>query len=478
MLETKKRKKVLLFGSISVVLCLIIPMMITIFYSLPSADDFSQVVSVNRSDIIGEAFKAANTAYMEWSGGWIYYFLQGILSPVLLFGVPSRMLGVELIIFFAIFLWSIYKVISVSLIQIFGIKEVHYRWAVFALILFTFLNTRIYTEVYYWYTGASYMWGVTLSLITVTLAVIYWKKELNIKIGLVLSIVGFAACSSCQCAIFPGMIYMCLWFLDKGKNKGKFLEKSFPIFVMVLGGLLSVCAPGNFARHDMIDETGLHVLDALLYALLDECYVLKALLANPIFVLGMLGLILVGKKCLKGRKIPLWYSILAYLLTFIGLYLICFPVALGYSSDFLPNRQYFVTNIYAILGFGVGSIYLGGWLAEQDIFAKVKEIEWACILLAFAYVTMFATDKFEKMPYYVTVTNIGEIKDAAEAWDKVFLEIENSKSEVVTIELEDKFRNSPVLMYPSLTEDNMHWVNLAIAEYYQKDAIKVLFVGE
>ena len=474
MLEEKTRKRILLIGSMVVVACLIIPMMITIFYSLPSADDFSQVVGVDRFDIIGEAFRAANIAYMEWSGGWIYYFLQGVLSPVLLFGVPSRMLGVELIVFFLLFLLSIYEVVSICMEKVFGVEELYRKWIIFAVILFTFLNTKIYTEIFYWFTGASYMWGVTLSLFTVTLIILYWESNFNVKIGIALSVIGFAACSSCQCAIFPGILYMSFLFFDSEKNVRGLAKKVLPFFFMVLGGVLTVVAPGNYARHDMIDDSGLQVFDALLYALLDAGYVIKALLANPIIVLGMLGVVLLGKKWLGGRLIPLWYSVLAYILTLVCLYLICFPVALGYSSDFLPNRQYFVANIFVILGLSAGSFYLGGWLSEQNIFASVKDVEWICILAILAYVTMFATDKFEKMPYYVTANNIGEIKKTAEAWDAVFEELENAESKDVVIEVDDEFQSGPVLMYPFLTEYNMHYVNIAIAQYYNKESVRVI----
>ena len=84
-----RKKKVIVCVVFALVwLIFMTPMIISIFHSLPSADDFSMAVGIkDRGDLLGMSLKRANGFYMSWSGSWSAIFLETVLNP-LVSGTP------------------------------------------------------------------------------------------------------------------------------------------------------------------------------------------------------------------------------------------------------------------------------------------------------------------------------------------------------------------------------------------------------
>ena len=60
------------------------PMVYTIFYSLPSGDDFSMISGCERRTLFRDSIYRANERYMNWSGLWPYMFIETLANPLLL----------------------------------------------------------------------------------------------------------------------------------------------------------------------------------------------------------------------------------------------------------------------------------------------------------------------------------------------------------------------------------------------------------
>lgn len=50
------------------IVLVLLPMVYTIFYSIPSADDFSMANGCGRNTLFLDSIKRANEYYMTWSG--------------------------------------------------------------------------------------------------------------------------------------------------------------------------------------------------------------------------------------------------------------------------------------------------------------------------------------------------------------------------------------------------------------------------
>ena len=82
---TEKRSRLLFM---IVVIILILPFIGNIWYSLPSADDFSMLYDYDHSiSIFVNAISKANTMWITWSGEWSYSFIQILINPLLFQGV-------------------------------------------------------------------------------------------------------------------------------------------------------------------------------------------------------------------------------------------------------------------------------------------------------------------------------------------------------------------------------------------------------
>lgn len=156
------------------------PMVYTIFYSLPSGDDFSMISGCERRTLFRDSIYRANERYMNWSGLWPYMFIETLANPLLLFPLESWWSGVEMVFLFLSFIASLMALIIVASKKVLGIhnKEIV---ALFTLIvIFVFLNTNIYREVFYWFVGSSYMMALTLGCITIGLTIkLFLGEEVN-----------------------------------------------------------------------------------------------------------------------------------------------------------------------------------------------------------------------------------------------------------------------------------------------------------
>ena len=67
--DKRKSKNTLLF--LIAVFLLVIPFLYTMYYSLPSTDDFWMAAGIDKNNVFSDAIATANTFYLNWGGGWL-----------------------------------------------------------------------------------------------------------------------------------------------------------------------------------------------------------------------------------------------------------------------------------------------------------------------------------------------------------------------------------------------------------------------
>lgn len=162
---------IILFGIV------LLPMVYTIFYSIPSADDFSMANGCSKNKLVLDSIERANDYYMNWSGLWPYMFIETLANPLLLFPLEGRGRGVEMVFLFLSFIASIIWAINIAAKKIFNIDNPNRRCYFASAVLFVFLNTNIYNEVFYWFVGSSYMMALTLGFVTLGLTIEFFLNE-------------------------------------------------------------------------------------------------------------------------------------------------------------------------------------------------------------------------------------------------------------------------------------------------------------
>ena len=460
---------------IAAIILLIIPYAITILYALPSTDDFWMGIGVEKSTVVIDAFEKANSFWMGWGGMWFYEFLRTLLNPVVLFGATNSLVGVELLLFFCFFLFTMWILNRTFWKYLIGEEKITYALGTCFLLLAWFLNTEVWTEVFYWFCGSAYMWAMSFVMLTVALEIIYFIKPSR-KITVALSILGAIACSFYSQAVFPCMIFLLFMGREILNTKKWKWSRWIPFGFFLLGALSSIIAPGNYARRVLEETTGWGILDTFRDTMVMWKESLLTLMKNPISIMIMVVFFVIGMKGLKESKYRYRYPVIPFIITLVCLYVTYFPVVLGYGgSSYWPNRVIFIYNMFAVLLFSASSMYLGGWTRyRKGILLKRKDIMCGIVgLILFVYVCYVPTENYWGVTYLHTTALIGQVKAANEDWKEVLSQIETSKTKTVSV-ITDPI-NTPIIKSPGVTADENDPNNLKVANYYKKDAVYIIW---
>ena len=471
---TEKRSRLLFM---IVVIILILPFIGNIWYSLPSADDFSMLYDYDHSiSIFVNAISKANTMWITWSGEWSYSFIQILINPLLFSGCNSRLLGIELIIFFIIFIAAIVVCIRELICEIFQCKSVKYVYFAIALILIMVMNSGLYPEIYTWFIGSIYMIELTFTLFCIYLIFRYYNNS-EMKTAVVLSIFGFFTCMGIMVVSIVCLVYLFLFFPAYIKKKKK-MRNFIPFLFCVSGGIVSVAAPGNYARHDTVETGGLHFFKAVKNTLYIECMYSGAIIRDVLIGMCLIIIAVIFYYYARKHKInneyihPLW-AIVFYVLSN---FLVIFPFALGYSSADVPNRIQYVINTFIILGLGFCAIDFGIWLGskEKEPVDKKSVRIIAFVLLLAVYLGPLNKEYFRNTPYAQQIIGYNDTVACYDDWQNIFSEIEDSTDDVVI--RSDGIHASPNIKSPMIMSDTSHWINISVARYFNKKTVKMITV--
>ena len=466
---------------ILVILIIIAPFVESIFFSVTSKDDFSMFI---RDVTLAKAIDKANYFWHSWGGGWPYILIECLLNPLNFASPRSHMTGFVLIIMFCIFV-TVFGLMIKALLSLKSDGEQNdSKWfPIYALLLAAVLNSDVYPEIFYWFVGNSYLWGNIFIMTNIIAIVWYSKKPESVLRGAVLSVVGFVACFNTVLAVSAGLVYLFLVTSTVIKERHFeikcYITRHIPLAFMVLGGLVSTLAPGNYTRHGYIDDTGLHFKDALITAFNNTVSGYINVIDMEIIVVVMLIILLIGMRTdsIRSSVNPAWL----WMSGFIASLGVMFPLALGYSSGAVPNRMLFELNSTIIPWMGFSMYYTGKWLAEHDPkrFWSRDGLRLPIIAMSiFSVILMMSRDiegntAIKKLPWSKTILTIGSVIEESNFYRNILAEIEESDEESVVIQRRagDYPVQTGVVMDLELTDAPDHWVNEAVKNYYGKSAI-------
>ena len=383
------------------------PFGLSILYAMPCKDDFLMAGRIwGTENMLADALKATNSFYMGWNGMWPYLFLEYVLNPLMYAPAYSHLAGVELLLFFAAFIVTFYFYVKELLRFFFGIGDAEDRESgsngglrsvhlVYLLSLFAFLNVDYYQQIFYWFVAnVAYLFSVVFLMISQIFMMRYFggedgsgkrafsgKRRFGMAAGMTLF--GFLACFCYQLGVFQGIVYlMCLrkWkeSTDDERAQGNLKNgktalvqmamRLVPLGVMVVGGLISLLAPGNFVRYDTV-EGHMGVLGLIGLTTGNTVSYLGNAVTSPVFWWMVVGCVYVGYKwgkkiCeddvgingnedgtgeLAGDSSVSWNIIPVYVLCMLAsLFGIIFPLALGYPTGIILTRMLFLINFVII----------------------------------------------------------------------------------------------------------------------------------
>ena len=242
------------------------------------------------------------------------------------------------------------------------------------------------------------------------------------------------------------------------------------LIVWIGGALINAAAPGNFARHSVIDKTGVHPISALedsVFAVLLRCsrFIKRSNYISVIIICILCGFI-IGKKVIVNIK---EYNIIS-ILCLITPVITAFPAVLGYSNWGLPNRCIFLVDFTFILSLVNFCLVIGIDLSKivEKKFGKNFRGKFLIILTLIAIVcfpirfSVLNTATFNVGRQIVDGTYSKYYKSCSDFYELLKVH----KGEEVRISKE-KVPASIGYMYNFyLSEDPLDWVNTSVANYY------------
>lgn len=479
----KNKEKIISIVAILSILYMVITMVHAASYSVLVADDFSHGNGVGAFHVpfveyLKASFAYSKSIYLGWQGTYFSMFIQALLSPINNFGFRQLrcVMAANALLFFIALVVIVWNALSVNMKEKLPVKLV-----VIAIIVFSFCGFQSYPEIFFWFSGAtSYSFPLSFLLFAI---VLFWKtyekkSVLNIVGSLLFGIMamgGSLTVSGTGCFI---AVLLCLYLF--------LLNKKVPVcnviitLVWIVAAGINAMAPGNFARHSVIDQSGVHpftaLYDATNMASVRWNYFFKS--TNFVFLLIVILLIgfLFGERTEEdsyNRNIKIIVSIISLFTPVIT----AFPVALGYSGESIPDRCAFLIDAPIIMT-SINLAYLLGKevLAKVDIEQK-KNLTITLILTA---TVVFMLDGFG-------ISNVKVRQISRNISEKVYenhyytcKEFINSlqnynEGDDVRISNNDFPASIDDIYNFYLSDDPSHWVNQSVAQYFGFNSIAIYY---
>jgi hypothetical protein len=442
-------------------------------YSVFSGDDFAVLDFTEDLDhnvwtSVEVGFENAAHFYMQWQGTWFGAFLGAAINPVWQYGLGQLrwVMAINSSLFWGALLFFVFCALKNM-----GLKANGITLVIATSIIFSLCAYETYPEIFFWFSGAT-VYGVPMSCLLLGLALYIGLANNSSKIvaivAALLVLLGMGgtlvvAGTGCYAALLL-LLYDCI-------EKKKIASSKLIVFItMMLGALINALAPGNFKRHDTIDDSGLHITKAVISAFSITSNRWVTLLGYNFLLLIMVVFAcgIITKRRKQTKLLSVVFSALGLLTPVVA----SFPYALGTQHLIPANRVAFIIDLGIIL-----STFLFSFLVGNSL-ATAMSYKLNTIAITIVIVTMFFYCKYDgyglsdfKTFELTRLHNADVFENHYNAHVRFYDWLKGQEGEDVIVTPEhcpygiDNVYN----LYISIDADN--WVNKLIARHYGVNSI-------
>lgn len=475
--------------ALNVVLILFMVYVVTVGagYTVLLGDDYTHGVRVGAFHVPFLEYAAASLRYMkeiylDWQGTFFSMFLQAFLSPVNNFGMVQ--LKIVMIVNALLFFTALFGVVwAVTGFVLRENNSAHMRVTIFSIILFAILDADIFTEIFFWYSGAvSYSMPLSCALLAVMCLLVLnrqinndsYKNRRRILMTAIAAVLSFLAAGGSLAVSGTECYALVLLTLGFYLRRRKVSVSNIVVTAAgIVGALVNVAAPGNFSRHTYNsggDSHAWRLVQSVKWSIKTVWGETGRLTKETMFGVMLIAMILVGiRLSVKMGDTLRVYGVMSILALAAG-YVTAFPVALGYGGPEFPNRCYFVLDVVLVLSLLNFALFAGVCLER---WAGLCENRSACAVL---YVVLFVSVLFAPE----TISDSALMAVAGSVHNGSYADYYESCTEVYNY-LADCPERDVVVYVPAyienfecfyLDEDADGWVNIGVAEYYHKNSVR------
>lgn len=457
---------------------------VTSGYTVNQSDDYSHAMEVGQFHVpvikyIGAAFGFMSRMYVNWAGNYFSMFCQSLLSPLNMGGnTQLRIVMVCNALLYTALLAALLYVFLGRIID----SDAWVKLLMIALVFYSIMNYRIYAEVFYWFSGAT---SYSIPLIFVFTAFILLvnsdkslcvKRTLKSKATVMIAVStlflffgagGSLAVTGTTCFIV--MIRLIYLYLQKDYYK---LRITLILFSgCVVGAIINIIAPGNYARADRTSGN-LGLITAAKNTAAAFYSELYWLFKNTTFFFVLILLVVIGI-LIEGRlKVNLRYYTLISIIGLLTPIVTIFPVVFGYNSTFMSNRTLFVIDQSVMLSIANMALVVGIWIAKYvgEASRKGVVVSFCAIALCYLVISDFGLEYYGSIHTYKGLMN--------GSYAKYYEEVNNIQSyfaDCKGMDIVVKVEDVPVGLanFSNFYLEN-GWANGKIADYYGMKSLTLI----
>lgn len=471
----KLTKKTAAIGVCVLFAVLMLPIVITCFYTYPVLDDLNFGARAHRAVLDGgsvliAALKNAHSFYVHWQGSYISNFVAGIqpfvwnvrLYCISNLAVLAAICGGVLFFFYILLCRSLSCTKS--------------QWLLFSLPLLIIFWEWIpsLVEGVYWMDGSLTLAMQSLVYIEFGLFMLYFRqqsRDAGFWIGASLLTVIFCGDDFGNQMSFMVVCAACLFVPQLRRNKlGKLI--AFQILLSLVCMALHILAPGNQTRMGNLE--GITAVKAVFYAVYYG-FAYFEIWCRPVFwgtlLLGSALIYPAVRKC----KFSFGYPLLAAIVCF-GFYAAPIAVVLRAKGVVGDERQLNCYYLSFLVSISVLSVYLTGWLSKR-VHAKAEDkgfVPAALTVAAICIAASLCNSDFHRLSTVDTAWGLYKgytQKFAAEMRQRTEI-LENP--EITDAVLEPLSQTLTYLPREPLSTDPDFWTNQSTAAFYRKNSVRLI----
>lgn len=453
---------------ISAIIAVVLPIIVASSMAFYRGDDFPGAAWNNQNSIV-ELFLAslryAKEMFFNWQGAYFSMFAWELLNPLLGKGLPQLRIimvisAMLVVISLCIFVYGIFKQ---------EVRSVKHRLLLCLCCILGILGFEVWYQIFYWYTGAiGYTVPLSLALIALGLILLSNKRFSYVAAGVLL----FCASGGCLAVVAIECYWLLMIVVSKMLKKSA-CKKDYILFVIAVGGaLLNSLAPGNFVRHSVIDDSGLHLFRAIIFSFSEVVATAEWLLLDTPFIIIALISFSIGVSIGKRQSVDNAYSWIMVGLNVFTPIVTYFPICLGYSSGGGPNRCRFMLTLAFVISAVSILFFLGKIVSAHIQTSYTREVVVMLLLLLIIMPIKRDGWKVSSMIPYRTLMKLteGNIQSYYRGVNEIYDAIREDENEdvfIFTMPISvDEF------MSMDIKEDPEYLINMECADYFGKKSVQ------
>lgn len=469
MFKNKIKSFLPIFFEIIAVLIIIIPTVVSAYYSVYNDDDLYIAYEMRKySANAWEWFLGAckrMIGFYRSSGGTYICFFSGLLTSINKVNGWRQfhiIMTLNVLLFassLAYFVIMAFKYLGLKAKQIM-IMVIIYMAGVFAF----YSWEEVFT---YFVGGVGYALPLTFGFFGGGILLDDDKSKLKTSVASVCMFISSGG--SLELAGLLCYLWM-MFIIIKGIQK-RLRRYDIIIFIAAfLGALIDACAPGNFVRSATIDDSGLHIFKAIVNSATNVVVWLDNVYSDTPFIVFFIIAMWCGFEC--GNKIDKKTAGIFIGLNILLPFVTAFPVSLGYGSNEFPNRCQFGLVISIVISSTLIAVTIGRMLKDKIEDFSIYKFG---ITLAVFYIVMIGINTEWKLSesklfeMYCQVAS-GEFKDYYIEARQLHKSIEeDDNSDVFVTRQPSKISNYYCI---DLKDDMMTYSCSVFALYYGKNSVQ------